>query len=73
MSHELRTPLTSVIGFSRMLQQTGLNQDQQEYSRIINLTSGMLLSIIDDILDFSRLESNAITLEAAAIRPAGLC
>ena len=63
MSHELRTPLTSVIGFSRMLQQSGLNAEQQEFSRIINLTSGMLLSIIDDILDFSRLESNAIVLE----------
>ncbi len=64
MSHELRTPLTSVIGFSRMLQQSGLNPEQQEFSRIINLTSGMLLSVIDDILDFSRLESRAITLEA---------
>lgn len=64
MSHELRTPLTSVIGFSRMLQQSGLNREQQEFSRIINLTSGMLLSVIDDILDFSRLESRAITLES---------
>ncbi|MCV6589435.1 MAG: ATP-binding protein [Marinobacterium sp.] len=70
MSHELRTPLTSVIGFSRMLQQSGLSNDQQEYSRIINLTSGMLLSIIDDILDFSRLESRAIRLESL---PFSLC
>ncbi len=63
MSHELRTPLTSVLGFSRLLEQTTLQPEQQEYTRIINLTSGLLLSIIDDILDFSKLESNAIKLE----------
>ncbi|MBY4677553.1 ATP-binding protein [Marinobacterium arenosum] len=64
MSHELRTPLTSVLGFSRMLSDTELNPDQREFTRIINHTSNLLLSIIDDILDFSKLESNAISLEA---------
>ncbi len=63
MSHELRTPLTSVSGFTRLLDKTELKDDQKEYTRIINLTSGLLLSIIDDILDFSKLESNAIELE----------
>lgn len=64
MSHELRTPLTSVSGFSRLLDQTELQGEQKEYTRIINLTSGLLLSIIDDILDYSKLESNAIELES---------
>lgn len=64
MSHELRTPLTSVSGFSRLLGQTDLKNEQKEYTRIINLTSDLLLSIIDDILDFSKLESNAIELES---------
>ena len=64
MSHELRTPLTSVSGFARLLEQTDLKLEQKEYTRIINLTSGLLLSIIDDILDYSKLESNAIELEA---------
>ncbi|WP_286240085.1 ATP-binding protein [Neptuniibacter halophilus] len=63
MSHELRTPLTSVSGFARLLDQTDLQAEQKEYTRIINLTSGLLLSIIDDILDYSKLESNAIELE----------
>lgn len=63
MSHELRTPLTSVLGFSRLLDQTELRPEQKEYTRIINQTSSLLLSIIDDILDFSKLQSNAITLE----------
>ncbi|MDI3323917.1 response regulator [Pontibacterium granulatum] len=63
MSHELRTPLTSVLGFSRLLDETNLRPEQKEYTRIINQTSSLLLSIIDDILDFSKLQSNAIKLE----------
>lgn len=63
MSHELRTPLTSVIGFTELLTRTRLDRDQQQYLRIIKRTSELLLTIIDDILDFSRLESNAIQLE----------
>ncbi|MDO6514465.1 ATP-binding protein [Neptuniibacter sp. 2_MG-2023] len=66
MSHELRTPLTSVSGFARLLDQTELSLEQQEYTRIINLTSSLLLSIIDDILDYSKLESNAVELEQIA-------
>ncbi|MGB0468486.1 MAG: ATP-binding protein [Pontibacterium sp.] len=63
MSHELRTPLTSVLGFAELLNQTTLKSEQKEYTRIINLTSSLLLSIIDDILDFSKLQSDAIELE----------
>jgi len=63
MSHELRTPLTSVIGFTELLTQTQLDHDQQQYLQIINRTSELLLTIIDDILDFSRLESDAIKPE----------
>lgn len=69
MSHELRTPLTSVIGFADLLAQSRLNPEQQEYVRIVNRTSELLLAIIDDILDFSRLESNAITIEAIDFCP----
>lgn len=63
MSHELRTPLTSVVGFARLLNHSPCTPEQQEYTRIINQTAQMLLSIIDDILDFSKLEQNAILLE----------
>ncbi|WP_028469564.1 ATP-binding protein [Neptunomonas japonica] len=63
MSHELRTPLTSVVGFSKLLKQSPCTQEQLEHIRIINQTSQMLLSIIDDILDFSKLQQNAITIE----------
>ncbi|WP_020680514.1 ATP-binding protein [Marinobacterium rhizophilum] len=63
MSHELRTPMTSVLGFARLLNDTDANEEQREYTRIINQTSTVLLSIIDDILDLSKLESDAIKLE----------
>lgn len=63
MSHELRTPLTSVIGFTELLEGTELNRQQQQYLQIVSRTSELLLTIIDDILDFSRLESNAIEIE----------
>jgi len=63
MSHELRTPLTSVLGFSKILKETKITEDQIEPIRIINHTSQLLLSIVDDILDYSKLQKNAITLE----------
>ena len=69
MSHELRTPLTSVLGFTNMLKQTDLTFEQQEHCRIINQTSTMLLSIIDDILDFAKLQSDAIKLERIQFNP----
>lgn len=69
MSHELRTPLTSVLGFSRLMQQTELTSEQQQYCQIIDQTSTLLLTIIDDILDFSRLQSDAIELEQLPFNP----
>lgn len=69
MSHELRTPLTSVLGFSRLLEQTGQSAEQRHYCSIINQTSNLLLTIIDDILDFSRLQSDAIQLEQIPFDP----
>lgn len=64
MSHELRTPLTSVLGFTHLLAETPLGEDQKQYVQIVTRTSRLLLTIIDDILDFSRLESDAIELES---------
>lgn len=69
MSHELRTPLTSVLGFTNMLKRTDLTFEQQEHCRIINQTSTMLLSLIDDILDFAKLQSDAIKLERIRFNP----
>jgi signal transduction histidine kinase/ActR/RegA family two-component response regulator len=63
MSHELRTPLTGVIGFTRLLEKTELDQQQRDYVRIIGSSADNLLEIIDEILDFSKMEAGRIELE----------
>jgi two-component system sensor histidine kinase BarA len=65
MSHELRTPINSVMGYCRLLSKTDLHGDQREYVQIINEASSLLLETSDDILDFSKLQSDAIQLERA--------
>ncbi|HVE16821.1 MAG TPA: PAS domain S-box protein [Chthoniobacterales bacterium] len=66
MSHEIRTPLNGVLGFSNLLQHTRLDDTQQEYLRTIAGCGDTLLAIIDDILDFSRMESGKLELESRA-------
>ncbi|MCF2863405.1 two-component sensor histidine kinase BarA [Pseudoalteromonas sp. Cnat2-41] len=64
MSHELRTPLNGVIGFARQLYKTPLNKNQKDYLDTIELSANSLLTIISDILDFSKLEAGAMELES---------
>ncbi|WP_034916638.1 two-component sensor histidine kinase BarA [Erwinia sp. 9145] len=64
MSHELRTPLNGVIGFTRQTLKTSLNVTQQDYLRTIERSANNLLSIINDVLDFSKLEAGKLVLES---------
>jgi two-component system sensor histidine kinase BarA len=64
MSHELRTPLNGVIGFTRQLHKTPLNKNQKDYLDTIELSANSLMTIISDILDFSKLEAGAMELES---------
>ena len=62
VSHELRTPLNGVIGMSELLKETPLNQDQQDFANSIRVCADTLLIVINDILDYSKLEAGKLKL-----------
>lgn len=69
MSHELRTPLNGVSGMLQLLESTPLDKEQQEYVHHASQAGTDLLRMVDDILDFSRLEQGKLHFEQRAFEP----
>ncbi len=67
MSHELRTPLNGVVGFLNQLRKTSLDNQQKDYLRTIDLSARMLLGVINDVLDYSKIEAGKLSIESVEI------
>lgn len=63
MSHEIRTPMNAILGFSTLLKKTSLNSRQTTYLESISSSGDLLVGVIDDILDISKLNSGKLDLE----------
>ena len=73
MSHEIRTPLNAIIGMASLLETTSLNTQQKDFAETILNSSNFLLTLINDILDYSRIESGIVYLDSAPFTLADVC
>ncbi|WP_175772032.1 ATP-binding protein [Paraburkholderia phenazinium] len=67
MSHEIRTPMNGVLGLVEVLERTRLNADQGEMLSMIHESAGALLQILDDLLDYSKIEAGRLSIESEPI------
>jgi CheY-like chemotaxis protein len=72
-SHEIRTPLNGILGTVSLLLETDLSPAQREYAEAIHVSGARLLDLLNNVLDYARLDADAVSLELAPFCPMRLC
>jgi len=70
MSHEIRTPIQTIIGMTELLEDTSLSGEQAEYAKQVQFSAEVLLSLVNNILDYSKIESGKMEVERVPFSPA---
>ncbi|MEG2613893.1 MAG: response regulator [Alistipes sp.] len=73
MSHEIRTPLNAIVGFSQLLSDTTEDEERSEYKQLIETNSEILLKLIGDILDLSKIEAGSVDINRQTLDLTQLC